>query len=131
MGTIINAANIPLNEISGTVPDVSGALKDYFQKMTFTPLRKTVSGFQVVENAFPLTFWGVIQPFTPRQLMLKPEGERAWSWFTLHAEAGATLKVDDVALYLGKQYRVMASTDFRLYGYLVYQLITDWTGSGP
>jgi hypothetical protein len=131
MGRIINGANTPINQVTGTVPNVSGALKDYFQFMTFTPLQKTVSGFQVVENSAPIEFWGVIQPFTPRQLMMRPEGERAWSWFTLHAEPAVNLKVDDVILYLGKQYRVMAQTDFRLYGYVLYQLVQDWTGAGP
>lgn len=131
MSKIINAANIPLNQLSGTVPNVSGALKDYFQKMVFAPLEKTVSGFRVVENVDPIDFWGVIMPLNPRQLMLKPEGERAWTWFQLFAEPGINLSVDDVIQYLSVQYRVMGQTDFSLYGYIEYQLVQDFTGSGP
>lgn len=131
MSTIINAANISINQQNTSVPDVSGALQNYFQKMTFVLLQKTVNGFQAVEDSLPIEFWATLQPFTPRQLMLKPEGQRAWTWFTLHAEPGVVLKVDDVVQYLDKQFRVMAQTDFRLYGYVLFELVQDWTGAGP
>ncbi len=129
--TIANGANRPLNTQAGTVPDVSGAMKDYFQPMTFSRLVKTVSGFQVVENAEPLVFMGILQPASGRDLMLKPEGQRAWTWLTLHADPVLALSVDDVVLYLGKQTRVMGKKNYRLYGYIVYELVQDWTGSGP
>lgn len=129
--TIANGANVPLNEKAGTVPDVSGALTDWFQPMVFTLVTKTVTGFQLVEGAEPISFRGILQPFTPRQLAIKPEGQRAWSWFTLHADPVLTLKVDDVVLYLGRQTRVMSRKNFRLYGYAEYTLVQDWTGSGP
>lgn len=129
--TIINGANVPLNQRAGTVPDVSGALKDWFQPMVFEQVAKTVSGFQLVENGTPTNFWGVIQPFTNRELLLKPEGQRAWTWLMLHAEPGLALEVDEVVSYLGVQTRVMAKKDYTLYGYVQYELVQDWTGSGP
>lgn len=129
--TIANGASRPLFARSGTVPDVSGALQDYYQQLIFEPLEKTVSGFQVVENADPINFWGVIQPFNQRQLLLKPEGQRAWSWFMMHADPVLTLQVDDVVLWNCKQTRIMARQDNTLYGFVVYQLVQDWTGSGP
>lgn len=129
--TIFNAANRPLNVDTGTVPDVSGALKDYFQPMVFTTIVKSVVGFQDVETPTVTNFQGVIQPFTERQLMLKPEGQRAWTWFLLHAEPVLTLQVDDVTNWLGKQTRVMSRKDFGLYGYVEYHLVQDWEGSGP
>ena len=129
--TIPNGKNTPINVKMGTVPDLSGALKDWFQTMTFEPLVKTVSGFQVVENATPIVFQGIIQPLTERQLLLRPEGERAWTWFLLHADPVLTLQVDDVVLYLGKQTRVMGRKDYANYGYVEYRLVQDWTGAGP
>lgn len=131
MGTIGNAANRPIDIVNGTVPDVSGAMTDWFQPMTFTRVIKSTVAFQDVENPVSITFQGVIQPLNKRQLMLKPEGERAWTWFTLHAEPQLTLQVDDVVDYLGKQTRVMARANFVLYGFVEYELVQDWTGSGP
>jgi hypothetical protein len=131
MTPISNAANRPLFDKSGSVPDVSGAMQDYFQTMIFTPLVKTVSGFQAVETGSPIIFQGVIQPFTERQLLLKPEGQRAWSWLWLHADPVLTLEVDDVVLFKGIQTRVMSRKDYELYGYVEYHLVQDWQGAGP
>lgn len=129
--TIPNACNRPINFGQGTVPDVSGALKDYFQPTTFTILVKSVVAFQNVETPTNVTFQGTIQPFTERQLLLKPEGQRAWTWFLLHADPVLTLKVDDVVYWNSKQTRVMSRKDFAMYGYVEYHLVQDWTGSGP
>lgn len=128
---IRNAADRPLFDKAGTVPDVSGALLDYFQPMVFALVKKTIVNSQVVESTSPINFQGVIQPFTERQLLLRPEGERAWTWFTLHADPSLTLNVDDVVLWHGKQTRAMARKNFELYGYVEYQLVQDWTGAGP
>jgi hypothetical protein len=131
MSRIPNASNRPLFEKNGTVPDVSGALKDWFQPMVFTKVQKQIENFQVVETALPIVFQGTWQPFTERQLILKPEGQRAWSWFLLHADPVLTLQVDDVVTWHGKQTRVMSRKDYALYGYVEYSLVQDWTGAGP
>jgi len=131
MTVIRNAADYPIDAIQGTVPDVSGAMQDYYQTVVFGLVQKKTEGFQVVETVNPINFQGTIQPFTERQLLLKPEGQRAWSWFLLHADPSLTLAVDDVVIWKGKQTRVMSRKDFGLYGYVEYHLVQDWTGSGP
>ena len=126
-----NAANRPLNTNSGTLPDVSGAMLDYFQPMTFELLVKTVQGYQLAEDPTIFQFQGVWQPFSEQQLSVKPEGQRKWKWFWLHAQPSLDLAPDDVVLYQGVQYRVMARKDYNLYGYIEYHLVDDYTGSGP
>lgn len=131
MGTIQNGKNTPLNTNSGTVPNVNGAMLNWFQPMIFTVVTKIVVGGEVVETGTPINFRGVIQPLSNRDLLIKPEGERAWTWYMLHADPSLALNVDDVVNYLGQQTRVMARKDYRLYGYIYYELIQDYTGSGP
>lgn len=131
MSWIKNASNTPLNANSGTVPDMSGALLQWFQPMIFGIVTKTVTDFQVVETVNDVKFMGVWQPLSLRQLMLRPEGERAWSWYWLHSDPSLDLHVDDIVVYLTKQFRVMAKKDYSLYQYQEYQLVQDWTGSGP
>lgn len=131
MSTIANGKNTPLNQKTGTVPDVGGGLLDWFQPMVFTRVVKTVTGFQVQETATPVNFRGVIQPFTDRQLLLKPEGQRSWTWLWLHADPVLTLDTDEVVTYNGVQTRVMARKDYTLYGYVEYQLVQDYSGAGP
>lgn len=129
---IKNAADTPLNAQSGTTPDVSGSFLNYFQLMTFSVVTKTVgANFQVIETANAINFQGVIQPFTERQLMLKPEGERAWSWYWLHAEPSLVLNVDDVVVHNGVQTRVASRKNYVLYGYVEYHLVQDFIGAGP
>lgn len=131
MATIANGANTPLGFAAGTVPDVSGAMTDYYQPLVFTLVQKNTVGFQVVETPTNINFQGVIQPFTERQLFLKPEGQRAWTWILLHAQPVLTLKVDDVVLWNGIQTRVMSRKDFALYGYVEYHLVQNWSGNIP
>lgn len=129
--TIGNAANRPLNVQTGTVPNVGGAMLDWFQPMVFTRVVKTVVGFQVVETAVPTNFQGVIQPLSGKLLQLKPEGQRGWNWQWLHADPVLSLEIDEVVTYLGVQTRIMSRKDYTIYGYVEYELVQDWTGSGP
>lgn len=131
MTTIINGKDRPINIFTGTVPDVSGALKDTFQNIVFTQILKAVDGFQAVEVPTSVSFWGNIQPFKPRDLLLFPEGQRSWTWLRMFAEPGIILNTDDVATWLGKQTRVMSRTDYAQFGYIEYSLVQDWTNSGP
>lgn len=132
MSRIFNAASRPLFEVAGTTPDVSGALTDYYQAMIFTPIAKIIKGFQVAEIGNPINFQGVIQPLSEKQLLLKPEGQRAWTWLWLQSNRALQLNVDDVVNYLGKQTRVMSKKpSLQLYGFIEYHLVQDWTGAGP
>lgn len=131
MNQIKNAADIPLDQNIGNLPDVSSALLNWFQPMTFVQITKKMVNFQLVESAKRTFFQGVMQPFTPQQLTMKPEGQRAWNWYQLHAETSLVLVPDEVVQYLGQQYRVKTKRDYTQYGYIEYELILDYVGSGP
>jgi hypothetical protein len=128
---IPNGRNRPLNALTGTVPDVSGALLDWFQPTTFGIVVKEIDNFQVVETMTNVTFQAVVQPLPQRKLEMKPEGQRKWEWLMIHAEPGLVLVNDQVITYLGKQYRVMDQWDYRIYGYVEYHIMEDYTGAGP
>lgn len=129
--TIKQGKDTPINVQTGTVPNLSGGLKDWFQPMEFGIVTKVVSGFQVTETMEVIQFRGVIQPLSAQRLFLKPEGQRAWTWLLLHAEVELKLEVDQVVTYLGVQTRIMARKDYTIYGYVEYELVQDWTGAGP
>lgn len=113
------------------LPNVAIALRNWLQPMVFGIITKDVKFFQNNEAVNLINFLGVWQPFTPAQLKLKPQGQRDWSWFMLHAEPGLVLKDDDVVEYSGVQYRVMETNDYAAYGFNEYHLVEDYTGSGP
>lgn len=128
---ISSAADRLLTANTGTLPNVSGAMLDWFQPMVFTAVTKTVVNFKVVESANPVDFMGVWQPYSAQQLQMRPEGQRNWKWFTVHSTPDLILDPDQVVTYLGTQYRVKDKFDYTQYGYLEYHLVQDFTGSGP
>ncbi len=128
---ITNSKDVPLSQNTGTLPNMADALYSWLQPMTFGVVTKVVENSQVVETKTDISFAGVWQPFTMEQLLLKPMGERSWKWFMVHSLTGLGLQTDDVVTYLGGQYRVMAKGDYNIYGYFYYELVNDYTGSGP
>lgn len=129
--TIQNGCNVPLNVDTGTVPDVGGAMLDWFQPMSFGVVTTTVVAGRAKQVVVDTTFRGVVQPLRTRDLQLKPEGQRAWTWLEVHAQPVLALNVDDIIIYRGFQCRVMAKENFTIYGYIRYELVQDWTGAGP
>lgn len=131
MSPIKLGANTPLNANSGTLPDMTSALLNWFQPMTFGIVTKTVEAFQVNETVTDISFMGIWQPLSGRQLLLKPQGQRKWNWTMLHSDTTLDLNPDDVILFLNIQYRVMVKKNYTLYQYNYFELVSDWTGSGP
>lgn len=134
--TIANGCNVPLNEQTGSIPDMGGAMLDWFQLLTFSQVVKTVVNYQVVETENQIDFWGVIMPLKHRDLEILPIGQRAWTWLNVYAQTAPngsvlTLNVDDVGVFRGVQTRVMARKNYANYGYVNYHWVQDWTGSGP
>ena len=128
--TILNASTIPLNTVQGTIPNVSGAMLDYFQVQSFLQVTKTVVGFVVSETVVTTQFWGVMLPRT-KNLDIKEIGERFWGVWDCYAQVQLPLQVDDVIQWQGKQFRVLARDNFGIYGFYHYALTEDWQGSLP
>lgn len=132
MGNFItNGKDTPINQQVGTVPNMSMTLNNWLQPMTFMVVTKEVVAFRVAEDGENIAFRGVIQPLSNRDLYMKPEGQRAWSWFWIHATPNLKLNVDEVINYLGTQMRIMGVKDYSLYGYVSYEAVEDYTGAGP
>lgn len=129
--TILNACNIPLNQQNGNRPNMGSVVKSYFVTLTFLKVIKTLVAGSVVETTTPINCQGTIQPFAWRDLFLKDIQERSWSWFWLHTDTTVILETDDVITYQGTNYRVKGLKPYDAYGYREYQIIQDFTGSGP
>lgn len=81
----------------------------------------------VYENLESITVTGTWQPFGAKQLMLKPEGQRAWEWVDFHVRGSSMLfKVNDKVIRSGLPYKVMALFDYTLNNYSEYHLIRDY-----
>ena len=66
------------------MPNMVTTLHGFEETMQFQLVKKTVVDFDIVESSKvipPLWFEGVLQPIHPRDLLVKPEGERKFKWW--------------------------------------------------
>lgn len=118
-----------LDQYSG-MPQISDAFAGWLNTITLILITQLVSnnGF-VSEVETPVTFEGVIQPLSPKSLILKPEGERAFEWLQIHCPSGSlTLQPKDKIICNGKRYKIMAQNDYNLDNYVEYHAIFDYQG---
>lgn len=89
-------------------------------------IQNVVNGF-AVETIKEVTFMGCWQPLSAEQLQSKPEGQRSFSWYWVHAKAGTlNLQTADKIIFNGKRYKVMEVKDYSLNGYIEYEIILDY-----
>lgn len=123
---IKNAADTLLNENPGTLPQVNGAMRNWFSQITIKILTKSVKEFKAIETAVEVNFLGVWESQPPEMLEIKPEGQRSWDWVNVWCESAMIMNIDDFVVYQDKIYRVMKKTNWSIYGYVQYELVKDY-----
>ena len=119
---ITNAKDLSLDESLTQLPNMRDAILEWLRPITFSLVTKSITNFKVTETVTTINTQGVRQPMSPQQLELKPEGQRAWKWQTLHCLPNIQLLVDDIVVFDGIKYRVMQKLDWKEYGYLEYHI---------
>lgn len=123
---IHNGNQINLDENPGTLPNMEGTLLNWFQRVTFTVITKTVVNHVLTETETKTDFLGVIQPLDGKKLAMKPEGQRQWDWYMAHTTVDLDLAVDDKFIYRNVKYRIMAKKNYTEYGYRYYEWVEDF-----
>ena len=126
MSRLINANSKRLSDLSANLPDVSAAVMSMLFPMVFEKVQTTrVNGYaQNIPEKIRTS--ACIQPFTARMLKLKPEGDRAWSWFSIYALPNLILKDADKVIVDKHRYKIMEKMDWSRYGYVMYNAIEDY-----
>lgn len=119
---IINGKDTPLSSSFNTLPNVSEVLLDWFQPMTFDVVTKALVNYEVTEVLTTIQTEGVRQPMNAQSIAIKPEGQRAWKWETLHCLPNVKLNIDDIVIFDNVKYRVMNRWNWSEYGYLEYEI---------
>lgn len=122
-----NGKDATLSQASSFLPDVSGAVS-----MILQPVRIGVVSTNIV-NGYPedITNWintqAVKQPFNEEQLLIRPEGERSWQWYSIHSLPDLQLNTGDKIIFNDMTFKVMARINAVEYGYLEYHVIEYYT----
>lgn len=116
-----------LRQISG-LPQIRAAFCGWGTTILLVKIKQSiVDGFpQDISHEIP--FHGVVQPLSPRLLLLKPEGERAWTWLQIHVVASSPVKLDvhDRIMYNCRKYKIMARLDYSANNYMEYHAVEDF-----
>ncbi len=93
-------------------PNVSGVVTRFASNIVFRFARKqVVDGILSETEIAEKVVRGSIQPIPPRKLLIKPEGQRSWRWWTLWTKQPLPIDVivvDDK----GVEYRAMSISDY-------------------
>lgn len=108
-----------------SMPNVSDAFWDWTTPVQFKLLTTTIADFEVAEVPLnDVTFDGVLEPLTPRKLIVKPENQRRWKWWTIWTtfsiEPGQVIQDPS-----GSQFRIMSRSDWSNGGHLEYEAVQD------
>lgn len=125
---IPSANRLSVSDGATPLPDLRSAVTGWFRPLILVQVVKSVVNGEIVEARKELRCSGMIQPFGPRELKIKPEGQRAWNWQMLHTTPDVALKDDEEFTIKGTRYRVMSQQNWSDYGYILYELVQDYTG---
>lgn len=114
------------NENLSSLPDVSVALHNWMQMMTFNLICKKIIDGYTQEIKSEIITHAVRQPMSAQMISLQPAGQRSWKWETLHALPDLEMNIDDQVTYQGDTFRVTGKTDCSEYGYIEYQMVQDF-----
>ena len=123
---IKNGSSVLLKDQKGSLPNVSTALDNWFQNISFVKIVKSVINGRVSEVETVIEFRGVWQPMSSQELERKTEGQRDWRWFTIHSDVDIELKPDDKIIYKNREFRVIKKDDYEIYGYYKYDVVEGY-----
>lgn len=109
------------------LPNMSNTLTGWEVPLSLKKIKQSVVDGLAVKTEEIINFQGVFQPLREEQLQSKPEGQRSWAWYWIHAKAGTlNLSTQDKIIFNNVRYKVMAVKDYTLYGYIEYQIVVDY-----
>lgn len=98
------------------------ALWDLMEPLQFDVVAKSAKDFEAKETSRSrIVIQGHMQPTPPQKLLIKPEGQRSWRWWTLWTknDLGLDWVLADAA---GRLFRIISRSDWGRAGFREYEL---------
>lgn len=122
---MLNAKDKTLSDLNA-LPDVSPSIDLLLQPMKVGLVQKAQVHGLTQETIMWKRTKVVRQAFSAEQLMIRPEGERSWKWYEIHATVDLILNTDDIILIHGQRLRIMEKRDYTEYGFVIYAAVEDY-----
>jgi hypothetical protein len=132
-----NAANIiavpsasakTISQIAGSQPSMRDTITGWSEQLTMVRLLKKIVDRENVNEEREFTCMGMLQPFSAREVAIKPEGQRRWRWYRLHVSAAVDLEPGEEFIMQGFKYKIMSDLPYHRNGYYEYELVQTFTG---
>lgn len=122
----LNFQKTNLKALSG-MPQMRDTLTGWEVPLTLVKVIQDVVDGDAVFTEQQINFMGCWQPLKDEQLQFLPENQRSWEWIWIHAKASElNLQTADKVIFNDKRYKVKATKDYSLNGFIEYQLIRDF-----
>jgi len=109
------------------MPNMANTLTGWEVPLSLVKITQTVVDGDVVKTEQPVKFLGCWQPLRDEELQFKPENQRSWSWYWIHAKSGTlNLQTQDKIIFQNKRFKVMSVKDYSLNGFIEYEVIRDY-----
>lgn len=119
--------NRTLANMASGMPQMRNTLNGWEVPLTLIKITQNIVDGDAVKTEQKIDFLGCWQPLRDEELQFKPENQRSWSWYWIHAKSGTlNLKTQDKIKFQGKRYKVMAVKDYSLNGFIEYQIVLDY-----
>ena len=125
-GPIIGAGTRDIAESALTMPNMRGAVINWFRPFRGILVTTTIVDGLSKEVRREFDTAGFFKPMRPREVLIKPEGDRAFRWFVLYTGREIDFKPNDVVIRKGVPYRVMGPWQLEDYGVKRYELVEDY-----
>ncbi len=115
-----------LDQMTG-MPQMGAAFSNWTTKITLKRIAQKIIDGLVSEETENITFQGVVQPLSAKQLALKPEGDRAFQWLQIHClTTTQDLVTNDRIEYAGQKYKIMNVWNWQLNNFIEYHAVEDF-----
>lgn len=131
MKPIINACRKSTSDLASGLPDVGAAIMEILMPVKASYIQKQQIAGHTQEILIEIDTKVSIQTMSPQQLKMLPEGQRGWDTNTIYALSNLDLRLDEVFTIKGKNYRILAKTNWKEYGFIEYGTTEDYQMSKP
>lgn len=126
---IPSANRLPVSVAASALPSLRTTLVGWFRPIVLGRVTSNIVEGEIQRVVREQRCRGMVQPFGPRELKLKSEGERKWNWQMLHTDPSVSLRDGEEFTIHNIRYRVMSQKNYSEYGYVMYELVQDYAPS--